>query len=76
MTEQINARALPVFDAAAFLADEATVAGCLTDILADNDAALLASAPGDIARPGHKWRGSTSCGVCSSRADDPQGSPA
>ena len=38
------------FDAAAYLDDETAIAAYLTDILEANDAALLASALGDIAR--------------------------
>lgn len=41
---------LPEFDAAPYLDSEAAIAAYLTDILAANDAALLAAALGDIAR--------------------------
>ena len=41
---------LPEFDAAPYLESEAAIAAYLTDILAANDPALLASALGDIAR--------------------------
>lgn len=50
MTKRINVGELPEFDAAAYLDSEAAVAAYLTDILEANDAALLASALGDIAR--------------------------
>jgi probable addiction module antidote protein len=46
----MKATDLPKFDAALYLDDEETIAAYLTDILAANDAALLASALGDIAR--------------------------
>lgn len=48
--ERIKAEELPEFDGAAYLDDEASMAAYLTDILEANDAALLASALGDIAR--------------------------
>ena len=41
---------LPVFDAAPYLDSEGAIAAYLTDILAANDAGLLAAALGDIAR--------------------------
>lgn len=41
---------LPVFDAAAYLDDEQTIAAYLTDILEAQDPALLAAALGDMAR--------------------------
>lgn len=41
---------LPEFDAARYLNSKAAIAAYLTDILDANDAALLASALGDIAR--------------------------
>lgn len=41
---------LPEFDPTIYLADEATIAAYLTDILQANDPALLAAALGDIAR--------------------------
>ena len=50
MSKRIKAADLPEFDAAAYLDNEETIAAYLTDILAANDAALLASALGDIAR--------------------------
>jgi probable addiction module antidote protein len=50
MPKRIKAKELPEFDAAAYLDDETAVAAYLTDILEANDAALLASALGDIAR--------------------------
>ncbi len=46
----IKVGGLPVFDAAAYLDDEQTIATYLTDILAAQDSALLAAALGDIAR--------------------------
>ena len=50
MSKRIKAADLPEFDAARYLDSEAAIAAYLTDILAANDAALLASALGDIAR--------------------------
>ena len=50
MTKRINVDDLPDFDAAPYLDDEVTIAAYLTDILQANDAGLLASALGDIAR--------------------------
>jgi probable addiction module antidote protein len=50
MSKRIKAADLPEFDAAAYFDNEETIAAYLTDILAANDAALLASALGDIAR--------------------------
>ena len=41
---------LPEFDAAHYLDSKTAIAAYLTDILEANDDALLASAPGDIAR--------------------------
>ncbi|HEY1209849.1 MAG TPA: addiction module antidote protein [Terracidiphilus sp.] len=46
----ISIKRLPEFDAALYLDSEASIAAYLTDILAANDAALLAAALGDIAR--------------------------
>lgn len=42
--------ALPEFDVAAYLDNEETIAAYLTDIIAENDASMLAAALGDIAR--------------------------
>lgn len=50
MTKRIKAAALPEFDAAPYLDNEASVAAYLTDILDAHDPALLAAALGDIAR--------------------------
>jgi probable addiction module antidote protein len=47
---QINIDELPEFDGAAYLDSETSIANYLTDIMEANDAALLASALGDIAR--------------------------
>ncbi len=50
MTRRIKLDGLPEFDAAPYLDSETSIAAYLTDILDANDAALLASALGDIAR--------------------------
>jgi probable addiction module antidote protein len=50
MNKRINIGDLPDFDAAPYLDSEASIAAFLTDILETNDAPLLASALGDIAR--------------------------
>jgi probable addiction module antidote protein len=50
MTKRIKVTDLAEFDAARYLESEASIAAYLTDILEANDAALLASALGDIAR--------------------------
>jgi probable addiction module antidote protein len=50
MSKRIKAVDLPAFDAARYLVTETAIAAYLTDILETNDAALLASALGDIAR--------------------------
>lgn len=50
MSERINVADLPEFDAAPYFDSEDAIAAYLTDILEANDAALLASALGDIAR--------------------------
>jgi probable addiction module antidote protein len=50
MTKRINVDELPTFDAAPYLASEKAIAAYLTDILETNDAGLLASALGNIAR--------------------------
>lgn len=47
---KIKASNLPEFDPAEYLDSDAAVAGYLTAVLAENDAALLAAALGDIAR--------------------------
>jgi probable addiction module antidote protein len=46
----ISVKPLPEFDSAPYLESEESIAAYLTDILEANDAALLASALGDIAR--------------------------
>ncbi len=50
MAKRIKISDLPGFDAAPYLDSEEAMAAYLTDILAANDAALLAAALGDIAR--------------------------
>ena len=50
MTKKIKISALAEFDAAPYLDSEVAIAAYLTDILEANDAGLLASALGDIAR--------------------------
>jgi len=50
MRKRIKLADLPEFDASHYLESEASIAAYLTDILEANDAALLASALGDIAR--------------------------
>jgi probable addiction module antidote protein len=50
MTKRIKLTELPAFDAAQYLDSEATIAAYLTDVLAANDASLLAAALGDLAR--------------------------
>ena len=50
MCKRIKVDDLPEFDAARYLDNGTTVAAYLTDILEANDAALLASAIGDIVR--------------------------
>ena len=50
MSKRIKIADLPEFDAAPYLDSETAIAAYLTDILEANDAALLASALGDIAR--------------------------
>ena len=50
MSKRIKAADLPQFDPARYLDNETSLAAYLTDILEANDAALLASALGDIAR--------------------------
>jgi probable addiction module antidote protein len=50
MKKRIKVADLPEFDAARYLESETAIAAYLTDILEANDAGLLASALGDIAR--------------------------
>ena len=50
MNKRTNVDDLPEFDAAPYLGTDTAIAAYLTDILEANDAALLASALGDIAR--------------------------
>lgn len=50
MNKRIKVDDLPAFDAAPYLGSDEAIAGYLTDILAANDAGLLAAALGDIAR--------------------------
>ena len=50
MNKKLKIRDPPRFDAAKYLDDEKAIAVFLTDIIAANDAGLLASALGDIAR--------------------------
>lgn len=50
MSKRVKTDELPAFDAAPYLDSEEAIAAYLTDILEANDAGLLASALGDIAR--------------------------
>jgi probable addiction module antidote protein len=50
MKKNVNVRELPEFDPARYLDNKESIAVYLTEILEANDAALLASALGDIAR--------------------------
>jgi probable addiction module antidote protein len=50
MCKRVKVGDLPEFDGARHLDSEASIAAYLTDILEAKDAALLASALGDIAR--------------------------
>ena len=50
MTKRVKVAALPSFDAARYLDDDRAVAAYLTDVLATNNPALLASALGTVAR--------------------------
>jgi probable addiction module antidote protein len=50
MSKRVKVDELPEFDATPYLDSEESIAAYLTDILAANDAALLAAALGDIAR--------------------------
>jgi len=50
MTKAVSVHDLPEFDPAKYLDNEESIAVFLTGILEANDAALLASALGDIAR--------------------------
>jgi len=50
MSKRIRVADLPEFDASSYLDSGASIAAYLTDILESGDAALLASALGDIAR--------------------------
>jgi probable addiction module antidote protein len=50
MRKTVNVNELPEFDPARYLDNEESIAVYLTGILEANDAALLASALGDIAR--------------------------
>jgi probable addiction module antidote protein len=50
MSKKIKVADLPEFDAAQFLDSEEAVASYLNEIIAADDAALLASALGDVAR--------------------------
>lgn len=50
MSKRIKVSDLPNFDAAPYLDNEAAIAVYLTDILSENNPALLAAALGDIAR--------------------------
>lgn len=56
MSKRIKVADLPEFNAAPYLNSEMSIAAYLTDILQANDAALLASALGDIARDSHHHR--------------------
>lgn len=48
--KKVKATELPAFDASEYLDSDKAVAEYLTAVLAENDAALLAAALGDIAR--------------------------
>ena len=50
MSKRIKVSDLPNFDAAPYLDSEAAIAVYLTEILSENNPALLAAALGDIAR--------------------------
>ena len=50
MRKRFKTADLPEFDAARYLDNETAIAAYLTDVIDANDAALLASALGDIAR--------------------------
>ena len=50
MSKRIKVSDLPHFDAAPYLDSEAAIAVYLTEILSENNPALLAAALGDIAR--------------------------
>src|ERR1700753_3336112 len=50
MRKRFKVADLPEFDAARYLDNETAIAAYLTDVIEANDAALLASALGDIAR--------------------------
>jgi len=50
MNKKIKISELPVFDAAEFLRDDEDIAAYLSEVIEDNDPALLAAALGDIAR--------------------------
>lgn len=50
MKKRIKVDDLPTFDPAPYLGSARAIAGYLTDVLAANDAGLLAAALGDIAR--------------------------
>jgi probable addiction module antidote protein len=50
MKKKINVEDLPEFDASRYLKTETAIAAYLTDILEENNPALLAVALGDIAR--------------------------
>jgi len=50
VSKRVKVGDLPEFDGAQYLDSEASIAAYLTDILEAKDAALLASALGDIAR--------------------------
>jgi probable addiction module antidote protein len=50
MSKKIKISEIPAFDAAEYLTSDEEVAAYLTTILEENDAALLATALGDIAR--------------------------
>ena len=50
MKKRIKADDLPTFDPAPYLSSAEAIAAYLTDVLAANDAGLLAAALGDIAR--------------------------
>jgi len=63
MNKKINVDDLLEFDAAPYLDSEEAIAAYLTDILEANDAGLLASALGDIARARGMGEIATSAGI-------------
>jgi probable addiction module antidote protein len=71
MSKTINVDDLPEFDPALYLDDEESIAVYLTGILETNDAALLASALGDIARARGMTEIAKSAGITRSSLQSP-----